>query len=245
MCRYSGDILPVSEFTIDEWDCDRVCQMNPYGPKSIPKETSYTIRQDMDNKTEIVREGFNEHDAPAWRALFNQIDEDGSGSVTVSEIRHKLTRMVGPFRWDDDGDGKMDFTEFVEAMTTKLEPSTEMAIKMYAHSMLGHDLTKQTSNPTDAPPARRASVTDYTGPAAEFSDADKQALMKLFAVIDQDNSGVLEKRDIEVKMTEMLGNFSWQDDGDGTMDTHEFVGAMAHMSPSVRMTAIMYAKTIL
>ena len=33
MCRYSGDILPVSEFTIDEWDCDRVCQMNPYGPK--------------------------------------------------------------------------------------------------------------------------------------------------------------------------------------------------------------------
>ena len=61
----------------------------------------------------------------------------------------------------------------------------------------------------------------------------------------QDNSGVLEKRDIEVKMTEMLGNFSWQDDGDGTMDTHEFVGAMAHMSPSVRMTAIMYAKTIL
>ena len=58
MCRYSGDVLPVSEFTIDQFDCDRVCRQAPFGPKSAPKETSYTIRKKVENETKTMLEGF-------------------------------------------------------------------------------------------------------------------------------------------------------------------------------------------
>ena len=40
-CRFSLDVLPVSDFTIDEWDCDRVCQQAPFGPKSVPSIPSF------------------------------------------------------------------------------------------------------------------------------------------------------------------------------------------------------------
>ena len=33
MCRHSGDILPVREFTLDRWDCDKVYNIPPRGPK--------------------------------------------------------------------------------------------------------------------------------------------------------------------------------------------------------------------
>lgn len=59
MCRYSGEILPVAEFSIDQWDCDRVCRQHPYGPKSTPKETSYTIRRQNENETQVMQEGFS------------------------------------------------------------------------------------------------------------------------------------------------------------------------------------------
>ena len=45
--------------------------------------------------------------------------------------------MIGDFHYDDaDGDGEMDLNEFVLCMTTKLEPSVEMALKTYAHNLV-------------------------------------------------------------------------------------------------------------
>eukprot|EP00669_Euglena_mutabilis_P012248 TRINITY_DN687_c0_g1_i2.p1 TRINITY_DN687_c0_g1~~TRINITY_DN687_c0_g1_i2.p1 ORF type:complete len:169 (-),score=54.92 TRINITY_DN687_c0_g1_i2:169-645(-) len=150
MCRYSNDILPVSEFTIDQWDCDRVCRQDPFGAKSTPRETSFTTRKPLQNATAVVQEGFNPRDEPAWRALFNLIDDDHSGYIGAFEMLNYLERAVGKFDWQDDGDGRMDFKEFVVAMTTRLPPSHEMAVKMYAHSLLGRDLTTESSYPTNA-----------------------------------------------------------------------------------------------
>jgi len=53
----------------------------------------------------------------------------------------------------------------VVAMTTRLPPSHEMAVKMYAHSLLGRDLTKESSYPISA--KRRASI----GPKGRHRDA--------------------------------------------------------------------------
>eukprot|EP00667_Euglena_gracilis_P033757 EG_transcript_56135 len=100
MCRYSGEILPVAEYSIDQWDCDRVCRQHPYGPKSTPKETSYTIRRQNENETQVMQEGFNSRDEPAWRALFNAIDADGSGQIGTYEMHTYLQRIAGQFEWE-------------------------------------------------------------------------------------------------------------------------------------------------
>eukprot|EP00669_Euglena_mutabilis_P010127 TRINITY_DN4909_c0_g1_i1.p1 TRINITY_DN4909_c0_g1~~TRINITY_DN4909_c0_g1_i1.p1 ORF type:complete len:267 (+),score=95.20 TRINITY_DN4909_c0_g1_i1:43-801(+) len=246
MCRFSGDVLPVSDFTIDQWDCDRVCRQDPFGPKSAPRDTSYTIRQKVKNETKVVQEGLNPHDEPAWRALFNLIDDDQSGYIGAYEMVNYLERIAGKFDWQDDGDGKMDFYEFVDAMTKRLPASTEMAVKMYAHSLIGRDLTTETSYPTEQKSNSKAKKTaSFRGQAASINVDDRANLKKLFNFIDTSGSGQLSRKTVQTKLAGMLGSFEWKDDGDGTMDVDEFIEAMRHVAPSTRLTAVMYAQSAL
>jgi Ca2+-binding EF-hand superfamily protein len=195
----------------------------------------------------VVQEGFNPRDEPAWRALFNLIDDDKSGYIGAYEMYNYLERIAGKFDWQDDGDGKMDFKEFVVAMTTRLPPSTEMAIKMYAHSLIGRDLTQETSYPTEQKSNSKAKKTASFSKniPASINVDDRSALTKLFNHIDSSGTGYLDRKTVQTKLAGMLGSFEWKDDGDGAMDVNEFIEAMRHVAPSTRLTAVMYAKTAL
>ena len=94
-CRYSGEVLPTSEFTIDHWDCDKVCQAPPFGPKSTPVEESYSVRQEA-NITESFEETYNDEDRPAWQALFDFVDADQSGLTDTRLCCSPALRLSPP-----------------------------------------------------------------------------------------------------------------------------------------------------
>ena len=59
----------------------------------------------------------SDEDVRAWRRLYHFIDLDDSGFISKGEIDAKMTKMLGPFKWEDkDHDGKMDFDDFLDCM---------------------------------------------------------------------------------------------------------------------------------
>lgn len=83
---------------------DRVCRQHPYGPKSTPKETSYTIRRQNENETQVMQEGFGHPLAGPlgrwWLTLgpregAMQLDVCGpSSGLSVSVVNVTLTKTV-------------------------------------------------------------------------------------------------------------------------------------------------------
>ncbi|EGB12764.1 hypothetical protein AURANDRAFT_16285, partial [Aureococcus anophagefferens] len=71
----------------------------------------------------------------AYRALFDEIDADGSGGIDRSELRKSMRKKFGMKlpeeridevfdAVDEDGNGELDFDEFVGAMV-KFKPSLD------------------------------------------------------------------------------------------------------------------------
>ena len=62
--------------------------------------------------------------------------------------------------------------------------------------------------------------------------------------VTQDRSGVISKREINEKMSPMVGGFEWDDaDADGQMEFDEFVQTMNTLPPSKHFTCLLWAKT--
>jgi hypothetical protein len=138
-CRYSGDILPVSEFTIDQWDCDEVCRAAPFGPKSAPQESSYSIRQGNDT-TPTFDGGYDPADRPAWQALFDYIDTDASGDLSGDELVKALSAMIGDQAMSQIQRqvlmrGGLKYDDFIAVIHENLDCTMQDTIKRFATSL--------------------------------------------------------------------------------------------------------------
>jgi hypothetical protein len=168
-CRYSGEVLPTSEFTIDHWDCDKVCQAPPFGPKSTPVEESYSVRQEA-NITESFEETYNDEDRPAWQALFDFVDADQSGRVSAAELLKAFKEMIGeePMRLITHQvaiRGNLTYDDFIRVMFENLDAKTRDVIKRLATSLsderariaLRRSSSMRIDSPSGSPTGRRVS----------------------------------------------------------------------------------------
>lgn len=128
------------------------------------------------------------------KELFNEIDEDGSGSIDTQELiklmqraGHKVDEaeakdMIDQF--DEDGSGEIEFIEFVDMMKQhEVEPVTEADL-----SELFKDLDTDgggTICKTELSVFMRQLMDDED----EFNDDDVDALM---GEVDEDGSGEMD-----------------------------------------------------
>jgi|UniRef100_A0A7S4LCC0 Ca2+-binding EF-hand superfamily protein len=186
-------------------------------------------------------------DVAAWWKLFNFCDQDGSGSISKAEINVKMSPMVGKFEWDDENaDGLMEFDEFVQCMND-LPVSKKFTCLRWAREYCpdhtgGRPAPKV--GPMHAPAPYHGDPSALPAHPAGNSEEDMRAWRKLYNFIDADRSGVISKREINEKMSPMVGGFEWDDaDADGQMEFDEFVQTMNTLPPSKHFTCLLWAKT--
>jgi Ca2+-binding EF-hand superfamily protein len=178
----------------------------------------------------------NYDDMLQYRKLFNYIDDDRSNAISPSEISNKMAVMLGQFTWEDDGDGQMNFDEFVECMT-KINPNTRASALMFARQVLKGDGYANAKKVGSSSSTRKSTPT--------FSTDDMNEFRKLFTYFDSDRSGQLQMRELINQMAPLVGEFSWNDDGDGEMSYEEFVTCMEQLDPPARSLALYYSRTYL
>ncbi|XP_027630514.1 calmodulin-like [Tupaia chinensis] len=77
--------------------------------------------------TMMARKMKDTHSAEEIREAFRVFDKDGNGCISAAELRHVMTNLGEKLTDDDemireadiDGDGQVNYEEFVEMMTAK------------------------------------------------------------------------------------------------------------------------------
>ena len=105
----------------------------PEVPKEVQKEeqaiTELTAEQkeQKENFEIMAQTGWSENQVNAVRAVFKKFDKDGSGQIGKKELKacsHELGEDLDKEQlkelmstWDEDGDGMIEFKEFVTMLT--------------------------------------------------------------------------------------------------------------------------------
>lgn len=179
------------------------------------------VDEEMEARAEAAVEGAK------MRALFNEIDEDGSGNLDTDEVKillakfgQKLSKkkLAKAFaEMDDDGSGEIDFDEF----------ST-----WYLKHKEGQRAKERAKEHKQAQKAKKAAkIGDMFG--KKWSEEKEQELNEVWAEVDADGSGALDPGELQAALERMgmtgmngkkLGRLMRQidTDGDGTVDLDEF-----------------------
>jgi Ca2+-binding EF-hand superfamily protein len=176
------------------------------------------------------------------RKTFKYFDRDGSGGIDFDEFQRAMELMGFQFnemqqlalfaRYDESCTGDVDYTEFVN----KLMESDFKGVASSAHGGRLFNMVQKTFSMKDLDEGKRAeehdSDVDSDLDEEERDKFRKQEVKKIFMMLDDDNSGDLDKREVNLMMLALGRQITraeldrgWEtidSNNSGTIDFEEF-----------------------
>eukprot|EP00798_Chlamydomonas_sp_ICE-L_P003870 gene3870-13934_t len=182
----------------------------------------------------VVGQNLTPDEIAGLKQLFKSIDEDGNGTITVAELRKAMSswgHKIGEEEMnalmtvaDVDGDGKIDYHEFVAATMHASQVKKEVNALLAVADVDGDS---------------KIDYHEFVAATMHASQVKKdETLLKAFKQLDTDNSGTIEIKELEValdqfgikldsdegkKQAELKALIASADkNGDGLIDYDEF-----------------------
>ncbi|XP_065567701.1 uncharacterized protein LOC136031812 isoform X2 [Artemia franciscana] len=194
---------------------------------------------------------FTDEEMIRLKSTFDIFDTDGNGQITASELMSVLKSLGhNPTaveildlikKVDTNGNGTIEFSEFVAAVAKKFKKTSTEPIVIKASCLF----EKECIEIECPPPVRRAAEEDPSfwkvlvpiPKPKQFTEEEMDDLKESFAIFDKDGNGRISTSELTAVMkslgqnptdTEILDIIKEVDaDGNGTIEFTEFVTVMA------------------
>jgi len=116
-------------------------------------------------------------------------------------------------RYDENCSGEVDYSSFVEKVM-------ESDFKGHVNAAHGKSLSKMLSSSFDRRPGRIDSMTAFEDDDSDMDEEEREMFRrteveKLFKLVDDDQSGAIDKREVEILLKKLNAEFSEEDIGAG------------------------------